>query len=84
MKTRIVVHIALNAKNERVGHLVCAAGMLIPFSLPTAFHKDKNKPISFWMNSFADMPSVKHWKQYCKEVERAVRFQRVTLLGETR
>ena len=31
MKTRIVVHIALNAKNERVGNLVEVAGRLIPF-----------------------------------------------------
>ena len=31
MKTRIVVHIALNAKNESVGNLVEVAGRLIPF-----------------------------------------------------
>ena len=31
MKTRTVVHIALNDKNERVGNLVEVAGRLIPF-----------------------------------------------------
>ena len=31
MKTRIVVHIALNAKGERVGSAIEGAGRLLPF-----------------------------------------------------
>jgi len=31
MKTRTVVHIALNAKNKRVCIMIATCGMLIPF-----------------------------------------------------
>ena len=83
MKTRMVVHIALNAKNERVGKLFCCAGRFIPFSDDESLEKDNKTLARYTGNLFYQMPSVKHWKDYCKIVEKAVRFQRVTLLGET-
>ena len=84
MKTRVVVHIALNAKGERVGKLFCCAGRFIPFGDDDSLEKD-NKTMSRHVGDlFYTMPSVTHWKKYCRDVERAVRFQRVTLLGETK
>ena len=84
MKTRIVVHIALNAKNERVGKLFCCAGRFIPFSDDESLEEDNKMMARYTGDLFDTNHSVKHWKDYCKRVERAVRFQRVTLLGETR
>ena len=83
MKTRIVVHIALNAKGERVGKLFCCAGRFIPFSDDDSLEKDSKVLSRYTGDLFYKMPSVNHWKDYCKRVEKAVRFQRVTLLGET-
>ena len=82
MKTRMVVHIALNAKNERVGYLMCVAGRFIPFSDSDSLEKDNKTMARYTGNLFSTMPSVKHWKSYSKSVEKAVRFQRVTLIGE--
>ena len=82
MKTRIVVHIALNAKGELVGKLFCLCGRLIPFSDENAPSKDV-KWVLRGIGAFHTSPSLKHWKDYCKRAERAVRFQRVTLLSET-
>ena len=84
MKTRIVVHIALNAKGERVGKLFCCAGRFIPFSDDNSLEKDNKTLARYTGDLFYAVPSVKHWKGYCKRVEHAVRFQRVTLLGETK
>ena len=84
MKTRIVVHIALNAKGERVGKLFCCAGRFIPFSDNDSLEKDSKTFSRYTGDLFYTMPSVKHWKGYCMRVEKAVRFQRVTLLGETK
>ena len=81
MKTRIVVHIALNAKGDMVGKLFCLDGRLIPFSDDNAPHKDV-KWLLRGIGTFCTLPSLKKWKDYCKRAERAVRFQRVTLLGE--
>ena len=83
MKTRVVVHIALNAKGERVGKLFCLDGRLVPFSDENAPSKDL-KWILRGISEFHTSPSLKKWKDYCKRVERAVRFQRVILLGETK
>ena len=83
MKTRIVVHIALNAKNERVGYLMCVAGRFIPFSDNSELQKEAKKKTSFWIyDGFYVVDSVNAWKSYSKSVEKAVRFQRVTLIGE--
>ena len=82
MKTRIIVHIALNAKGERVGKLFCLYGRLIPFSDENAPSKDA-KWVLRGIGAFHTSPSLNHWKNYCKRAERAVRFQRITLLGET-
>ena len=85
MKTRMVVHIALNAKNERVGSLVEAAGRLIPFYYASKLQKEAIRPTSFWLyDGFYTIQSVKYWKSYCKSVKNAVRFQRVTLIGESK
>ena len=83
MKTRTVVHIALNAKNERVGCLTCVAGRFIPFSDDSILLKEAKRPASFWIyGGFYVVDSVNAWKSYSKLVEKAVRFQRVTLIGE--
>lgn len=81
MKNRMVVHIALNAKNERVGLLVEVVGRFIPFYDSVDFKKDVNKPNSFWMITYVTIPTLSYWKRFSKEVDQAVRFQRVTLVG---
>ena len=86
MKTRIVVHIALNAKNEQVSNLVEVAGRLIPFgggSLGLAYWS-KRKASTWIKDDWATMESLKEWKDYCKEASKAVRFQRITLIGESK
>ena len=86
MKTRTVVHIALNAKNERVGNLVEVVGRLIPFgggSLVLSYWT-KRKASTWIENDWYTMGSLKEWKAYCKEAYKAVRFQRVTLIGESK
>ena len=86
MKTRIVVHIALNAKNERVGNLVEVAGRLISFgggSLGLSYWSERKA--STWIeNDWYTVGSLKKWKDYCKKASKAVRFQRVTLIGESK
>jgi hypothetical protein len=85
MKTRTVVHIALNAKNERVGNLIEVAGRLIPFSDNSELQKEAKRQTSFWLyGGFYTVVSVNAWKSYSKSVENAVRFQRVTLIGESK
>ena len=85
MKTRIVVHIALNAKGERVGYLMCAAGKFITFSDDSKLQKEARRPTSFWLyDGFYMVASVNAWKGYSKSVEKAVRFLRVTLVGESK
>ena len=84
MKTRIVVHIALNAKGERVGKLFCCNGRFVPFADDNSLEKDSKVLSRYTGDLFYEMPSVNYWKDYCKIVEKAVRFQRVTLLGETK
>ena len=84
MKTRTVVHIALNAKNERVGKLFCCSGRFIPFCDNNSLEKDNKVLARYTGDLFYKMPSVKHWKEYCMLVEKAVRFQRVTLIGESK
>lgn len=83
MKTRMVVHVALNAENERVGKLFCLDGRLIPFIDDNALSKDV-KWILRGISEFHTSPSLKKWKDYCKRAERAVRFQRVTLICESK
>ena len=86
MKTRTVVHIGLNAKNERVGNLVEVAGRLIPFgggSLGLAYWT-KRKASTWIEYDWHAMGSLKKWKDYCKKASKAVRFQRVTLIGESK
>lgn len=85
IKQRTMVHIALNSKNECVDILVATCGRLIPFNgdpRNCMFEAWRNRRISQWLRAdWATEPSVKEWKQYCKEAERAVRFQRVMLIG---
>ena len=84
MKTRIVVHIALNAKGERVGSAVEAAGRVIPFGGYANFEDWHNKKTSYWIDSrFGVVDSFEDWKIYAKN-KGGVNFQRVTLLGETK
>lgn len=82
MKTRIVVHIALNAKGARVGYLICAAGRFIPFQGNTEFEHDRNERPSFWLGNFNTFRGVDHFKSVAKQWFNAVRFQRVILEGD--
>ena len=88
MKTRIVVHIALNAKNERVACLVCVAGRFIPFDGYTFTERLKaweRRTVDEWMDSdYCVEESIADWKFFSRRCKNAVRFQRATLLGETR
>jgi len=84
MKTRIVVRIALNAENERVGYLVYAAGRFIPFQGDTDFEYDRNARSSSCLEGFSSFRGVHHFKSFARQWFRAVRFQRVTLIGESK
>lgn len=82
MKNRIVVHIALNAENKRVGALVEVAGRMIHFFGDLDLNNSISKPTSIWMNAhYGTVPTVSYWKSFSKKADRAVRFQRVTLVG---
>ena len=88
MKTRIVVHIALNAKNERVGNLVEAAGRLIPFDgygLAEFSIAWRGRNSSTWIrDDYNTECSLKKWKKDAAKFDKAVRFQHVTLIGESK
>ena len=87
MKTRIVVHIALNAKNERVGNLVEVAGRLIPFEgycFGNSYNRWSKRVANDWIDINCITPTLKKWKKESAEFDRAVRFQRVTLIGESK
>lgn len=88
MKTRIVVHIALNAKNERVGNLVEVAGILIQFEGWCFTHLSEmwsSRAASEWINNdYGTECSLKKWKKDAAKFDKAVRFQRVTLIGESK
>ncbi len=85
IKQRIVVHIALNAKGDRVGALVSVCGRLIPFSCPKSLSNKEDwreRSSAKWMGApWMTLPSLAHWKRYEREVDAAVRFQRVMLIG---
>lgn len=86
MKQRLVVHIALNAKGEKVGLLVNVSGMFIPVSARTwdkLVKKIASRRATEWLNKFMVGESVSYWKSKRKERHNAVRFQRVTLLSES-
>ncbi len=87
MKTRTVVHIALNAKNERVGNLVEVVGRLIPFDGWCFTQRSKIwacRATSEWINAdYGTESTLKQWKKHAADFDGAVRFQRVTLIGET-
>ena len=88
MKTRIVVHIALNAEGKRVGCLVCVAGRFIPFegwSFTERLKTWEQRSITEWMDSdYGVEEELSEWKSFSRRYNKAVRFQRVTLLGETK
>lgn len=88
MKTRIVVHIALNAKNERVGNLVEVVGRFIPFDGWCFTHRSEMwgcRAASEWINDdYSTEFSLKKWKKDAAKFDKAVRFQRVTLIGESK
>lgn len=86
MKTRIVVYIALNAKGERLRILVDAHGRIV--SYPGKFFEDikylVNCGFSDWLSpELITQKSVSKWK-FESKLRGAVRFQRVTLIGETK
>ena len=83
MKTRIVVHIALNAKNERVNTLLHVGGQLIPFRY-CSLEDITDRTAMQWIGyGFCTFETIANWKSYVKKRYRAVRFQRVTLIGES-
>lgn len=83
IKHRTLVHIALNAKGERVGILVVACGRLIPFAttgIPLVKHFSECGS-KYWFG-FAAEPSLSRWKRTKHKLDKAVRFQRVMLVGD--
>ena len=84
MKTRIVVHIALNAKNERVNMLVSVSGQLIPFRNCTIDDLTDNTAMQWIGDGFCTFETIANWKFDVKKRYRAVRFQRATLIGESK
>ena len=89
MKTRIVVHIALNAKGERVLGAVESCGRIFPFEVGTINRiiETQKKGIQsayFTSNRLSSFESVKYRKRRSKKTYKAVRFQRVTLIGESK
>ena len=84
MKTRIVVHIALNAKNDRVNMLVSAAGQLIPFRYCAIDELTDRTAIQWIDDNFCTFEAIACWKSDVKKRYRTVRFQRVTLIGESK
>jgi len=82
IKHRTVIHIALNAKGERVAMLVCVAGKYIPLSSSFKLSNYRNDPPSFWLNQpYGTAKSVQDWKRNWL-FGRAARFQRVMLVGD--
>ena len=88
MKTIIVVHIALNARGERVGCLVVACGRIMPLG-----HHPSGLGLNRWRERSSEKwiemdlnteSSVKAWKCRLHVTKNAVRFQRVTLIGESK
>lgn len=84
MKTRTVVHIAFNRSNKRVNMLICAGGQLIPFTYGD-LDEFSRITASEWLNdAFCTFVSLAHWKDDVKNRYKAVRFHRVTLIGESK
>lgn len=85
IKHRTLVHIALNAKGERVGALVYACGRFIPMSCPKSLFgcrwRNRSSLKWTWVEWMA-WPSVADWKEDMRINQRAVRFQRVMLVGD--
>ena len=84
MKTRIVVHIALNAKGERVNTLLHVGGQLIPFKYCSLEGMTDRTAMQWIGYKFCTFATIALWKSYVKKRYRAVRFQRVTQLGEAK
>ena len=84
MKTRIVVHIAFNRNDKRLAMLICAGGQLIPLRYGD-LDEFSRRTASEWLNiEFCTFASLAYWKDYVKSRYKAVRFQRVTLIGESK
>ena len=84
MKTSVVVNIALNAKHERVNMLVSVPGQLIPFRHCTTDDLTDKTAMQWIGDSFCTFEAIANWKYDVKKRYRAVRFQRVTLIGESK
>ena len=85
MQTRIIIHRAYKG-NELLSILIEVAGRLIGFPPLTLYHREilqKRSAAEWACMPFITNPSLKAWKQRLK-AEGATRFERVTLLGETR
>lgn len=85
MQTRIIIHRAYKG-NEPLFILIEVAGRLIGFSLLSLYHRKvlQERSAAKWASiHFIINPSLKEWKQG-RKAEGATRFERVTLLGETR
>ena len=85
MQTRIIIHRAYKG-NELLSILIEVAGRLIGFPPPTLYHRKtlQERSAAEWASiSFITNPSLKAWKQG-RKAKGATRFERVTLLGETR
>ena len=85
MQTRIIIHKAYKGR-EPMLILVEVAGRYIGFPPLTTYHRRilRERSAAKWASMpFITRPSLKAWEQEQK-AEGATRFERVTLLGETR
>ena len=85
MQTRIIIHKAYRG-HEPMLILVMVAGRYISFPPLATYHRKilQERSAAEWASMpFIISPSLKAWKQRQK-AEGATRFERVTLLGETR
>lgn len=85
MQTRIIIHRAYKG-NEPLSILIEVAGRLSGYPSLSLYHRKvmQERSAAKWTNiPFIINLSLKEWKQG-RKAEGATRFERVTLLGETR
>ncbi len=86
MQTRLVIHKAFDKHHNLLRILVEVGGRLIPFGPHPITAGERNRSANEWIGiSFATVKTLAEWKQWSYDgVDGATRFERVTLLGETR
>ena len=83
MQTRLVIHKAFDKHHNLLRILVEVGGRLIPFGPHPITAGERNRSANEWTGiGFATVKTLAEWKQW--SYHKAHRFERVTLLGDTR